>query len=105
MNKKEFEDFFKDLDPIEVPGVETDNNEDDDFSFASFFEDATTKPQKPKEEVIKVKAEPVFEDDIYEAISLKTCVEKRLTLGAPGPKMMKEVIRINKEYLAEEWLA
>ena len=27
---------------------------------------------------------PVFEEDIYDAISLKTCVEKRLTKGAPG---------------------
>ena len=27
---------------------------------------------------------PVFGPDIYEAISLKTCVEKRVTLGAPG---------------------
>ena len=44
-----------------------------------------------------------FEPDIYDAISLKTCVEKRLTHGAPGPKMMEEVIRINKAYLAEEW--
>ncbi len=35
---------------------------------------------------------PVFENDIYEAISLKTCVEKRITLGAPGPSVMKKVI-------------
>ncbi|MBO5165688.1 MAG: argininosuccinate lyase [Lachnospiraceae bacterium] len=41
-----------------------------------------------------------FEPDIYDAVSLKTCVEKRLTLGAPGSEMMKEVIRINKEYLS-----
>lgn len=34
---------------------------------------------------------PVFEEDIYEAVSLKTCVEKRITLGAPGPSVMKEV--------------
>ena len=27
---------------------------------------------------------PVFEEDIYDAISLKTCVEKRETIGAPG---------------------
>ena len=27
---------------------------------------------------------PVFEEDIYDAISMKTCVEKRMTLGAPG---------------------
>ncbi len=46
---------------------------------------------------------PVFEADIYDAVSLKTCVEKRLTLGAPGPEMMKEVIRLEKEYLADEW--
>jgi len=43
-----------------------------------------------------------FETDIYEAVSLKTCVEKRLTIGAPGPDAMKEVIRINREYLAQE---
>lgn len=33
-----------------------------------------------------------FDEDIYDAISLKTCVEKRLTIGAPGEKMMKQVI-------------
>ena len=40
-----------------------------------------------------------FDEDIYDAISLKTCVEKRLTIGAPGEKMMKQVIEKNKEYL------
>lgn len=44
-----------------------------------------------------------FGPDIYEAVSLKTCVEKRLTVGAPGPDAMQEVIRINKKYLAEDW--
>ncbi len=42
-----------------------------------------------------------FEDDIFDAVSLKTCVEKRLTIGAPGPDAMKEVIRVNRAYLAE----
>lgn len=42
---------------------------------------------------------PVFENDIYDAISLKTCVEKRLTLGAPGAEMMKKVIDIYDEYM------
>ncbi|MCQ2080068.1 MAG: argininosuccinate lyase [Lachnospiraceae bacterium] len=42
---------------------------------------------------------PVFESDIYDAISLKTCVEKRLTIGAPGPSAMREVLKINKEFL------
>ena len=46
---------------------------------------------------------PVFEEDIFDAVSLKTCVEKRLTLGAPGMEAMKEVIRVNREYLEEEW--
>ena len=41
----------------------------------------------------------VFEQDIYEAISLETCVEKRLTIGAPGMDAMREVIAINKEYM------
>ncbi len=42
---------------------------------------------------------PVFEEDIYDAISLKTCVEKRMTIGAPGPDAMKEVIKKYKKYL------
>ncbi|MDE7283101.1 MAG: argininosuccinate lyase [Lachnospiraceae bacterium] len=44
----------------------------------------------------------VFEEDLYEAISLKTCVEKRLTVGAPGAEAMRKVIQIEKEYLAED---
>lgn len=42
---------------------------------------------------------PVFEDDIYDAISLKTCVSKRNTIGAPGEEAMKQVLAINEEYL------
>jgi argininosuccinate lyase len=41
----------------------------------------------------------VFEQDIYDAISLETCVEKRLTIGAPGMEAMRNVIAINKEYM------
>ena len=44
---------------------------------------------------------PVFEDDIYDAISIKTCVDKRVTIGAPGKAAMDKVISINKKYLAE----
>ena len=40
---------------------------------------------------------PAFEEDIYEAISLKTCVERRKTKGAPGA--MEEEIRENRLYL------
>lgn len=42
---------------------------------------------------------PVFEQDIYEAISLKTCVKKRTTLGAPGQEAMERVIREERDYL------
>ncbi|MDO5403554.1 MAG: argininosuccinate lyase [Eubacteriales bacterium] len=44
---------------------------------------------------------PVFEEDIYDAISLKTCVETRLTLGAPGPEMMNKVIAVCDKYMQE----
>ena len=42
---------------------------------------------------------PVFEPDIYEAISMKTCVERRLTYGAPGEGVMRRVIEENRNYL------
>ena len=42
---------------------------------------------------------PLIENDIYEAISLKTCVEKRLTQGAPGPAVMKRELEELKQYL------
>jgi argininosuccinate lyase len=44
---------------------------------------------------------PVFEQDIFEAISLKTCVEKRMTIGAPGQEAMKKVIEIYKKKLEQ----
>ena len=44
---------------------------------------------------------PVFEEDIYEAISMETCVNKRLTIGAPGKEAMEKVITLEKEYLAK----
>ena len=45
---------------------------------------------------------PVFEQDIYEAISMKTCVEKRMTIGAPGSEVMKKVIAENRKYLEQD---
>ena len=47
------------------------------------------------------KISPVFREDIYEAISMKTCVEKRTTIGAPGQEAMKQIIAVNKKYLEE----
>ena len=46
---------------------------------------------------------PVFEADIYEEISLETCVNKRLTFGAPSPDVMKQVILQCRNYLADDW--
>ena len=46
---------------------------------------------------------PVFEADIFEAISMETCVNKRLTIGAPGQEAMKKVIALEKEFLSKDW--
>ena len=55
--------------------------------------------EMPLEEYQKIS--PVFEQDIYEAISMKTCVETRNTIGAPGPEAMKKVLEIQKKYLED----
>ena len=45
---------------------------------------------------------PMFETDLYEAVSLKACVDRRLTVGAPGRKAMEEVLALYREYLRSE---
>ena len=45
------------------------------------------------------KISPVFQDDIYNAISIRTCVEKRTTKGAPG--VMEAAVAENRRYLME----
>ncbi len=45
---------------------------------------------------------PVFEKDIYDAISMETCINKRITIGAPGKEAMEQVIGICEAYLTEE---
>ena len=52
----------------------------------------------PLEEYKKIS--PVFEEDVYEAISMKTCVSLRQTIGAPGHEAMQKVIDISR-YLEE----
>ncbi len=42
---------------------------------------------------------PAFEEDIYEAISMETCVNKRLTVGAPGHEAMVKEIAACREFL------
>ena len=46
---------------------------------------------------------PVFEEDIYEEISMETCVNNRLMIGAPGKAAMEKVIEAEKAYLTEDW--
>ena len=46
---------------------------------------------------------PVFEEDIYEEISMETCVNNRLKIGAAGKVAMEKVIKAEKAYLAEDW--
>ena len=47
------------------------------------------------------KISPVFEEDIYEAISMETCVNKRVTAGAPGKAAMEAQIAACRKYLGE----
>ncbi len=44
---------------------------------------------------------PVFGEDIYEAISMETCVKRRITTGAPGQDAMKQAIQVYKRRLAD----
>lgn len=46
---------------------------------------------------------PVFEEDIYDAISMKTCVDTRNTIGAPGKAAMERVIAAEEDYLETDF--
>lgn len=43
-----------------------------------------------------------FDEDVYEAIALQTCVDKRLTQGAPGRKAMAEEIAHCRRFLERQ---
>lgn len=45
---------------------------------------------------------PAFNEDVYDAISLKTCVEKRNTIGAPGKLAIGRMLDKCAEYLGQE---
>ena len=47
------------------------------------------------------KISPVFEEDIYKAIDLETCVNKRVTIGAPGKDAMAKSIAAYQKYMEE----
>lgn len=42
---------------------------------------------------------PAFGEDVYEFISMKTCVERRVTTGGPGQEAMKKVLVACRERL------
>ena len=63
------------------------------------IEEKIALDELPLEEYQKIS--PVFEEDIYEAISLETCVNKRITTGAPGMEAMNEVITMYQKYMEE----
>lgn len=44
---------------------------------------------------------PAFEEDIYDAISLTSCVNKRNTIGAPGQEAMSIIIQQNEAYIKD----
>lgn len=44
----------------------------------------------------------LFEEDVYNEISLETCVSKRLTTGAPGKDAMIKTLKAEKEFLNEK---
>lgn len=43
---------------------------------------------------------PTFDEDVYDAISMETCVSKRNTTGAPGPEAIAYTIKENELFLA-----
>ena len=45
------------------------------------------------------KISDVFDEDIYDAISLKTCVDKRTTKGGPAPDSMNEAIKYYRDHI------
>ncbi len=44
----------------------------------------------------------LFEADVYEAISLETCIAKRISAGSTGPQAVKEQITSVQEFLKNE---
>lgn len=46
---------------------------------------------------------PVFEEDVFDAISMETCVSTRCTVGAPSKTAMDKVIAVYDEYMKSNW--
>ncbi|MBR2639789.1 MAG: endolytic transglycosylase MltG, partial [Oscillospiraceae bacterium] len=85
MNNKEFEDFFKDLDPMEEPKKDNIPEEEDDLVFSSFFKDETSSKKVPEEKPEKTDFE--FEDEMF---------------APPPPEEEEEPVFVKKEPVYEE---
>ncbi|EKE03469.1 MAG: hypothetical protein ACD_20C00199G0001 [uncultured bacterium] len=44
---------------------------------------------------------PIFEQDVYKAISLEECVDRRNVIGGPAKEIMEKVIAQSEEYLKQ----
>lgn len=44
---------------------------------------------------------PSFEEDVYEAVTLKSCVDRRITKGAPGSSAMQDEINVSRKWYEE----
>lgn len=44
---------------------------------------------------------PVFDETVYDAISVEKCVDARNIPGGPSPEYIKKLIELNKEYLSK----
>lgn len=44
----------------------------------------------------------LFEDDIYNAISMETCVNDRKVIGGPAKEVVEKAIADAKEFLAQQ---
>ncbi len=89
MNSKEFEDFFKDLDPAETPAPKGNLEDEEDFVFSSFFEDATSA--KKQEQQVK-KEEFYFEEDMFAPAPSED--EEEIPVPAPvKPAPKKEAVK------------
>lgn len=88
MNKKEFDDFFKDLDPNDIPVVD-DEDDGEDFAFSSFFEDDTTqKKNEEKQEAEAAEPEPVKKELVFEENTPEP--EEEDVFPDPNPEPVKK---------------
>ena len=46
-------------------------------------------------------ASPVFEQDVYQAISLERCIQARNIPGGPAPEAVREAIKKSRELLQQ----